>query len=225
MIWSGKLRMEFENKGSKPIILINPSLSFGTGLSKVEFYFSGTSRKEGYKKLENALGFTKVIQASEEQRAALRSLSDLFDANQPPDNLVVILKPGETLQFEEPLEISQKYAFLEAKSLIGERGVSWEGSTGWYTEGEWGDYVRQLGLPLGRADQIKLTYEFPVTLFSDAADLFDKLNNRWKKYGQLPLDHSGGYVIVSEPILPKQAYEKIGWPEDSGPGLKRVDPF
>ena len=91
------------------------------------------------------------------------------------------------------------------------RALAWEGSTDWFQDPDWNPY--EVGLALGQADFVRLTYEFPVGLFSDSPELFDKLNHRWKPFGQFPLNQSGAYQIVAEPIPVKKGFEKIGWPE------------
>jgi len=211
VVWSGKLLMEFENKGSKPIILIDPRLALGTGLSKLEFFFG--ERNERSSEVKARLGFTKSLAATTSQSENLRSLANLFDSERPPDNLTVILEPGSAITFEDDLEINQKYSPIKDDGKEG--GVSWEGGAGWFKDAV-GSYVRQIGLPVGDAGYVQATYEFAITSVTESPDLLDKLRRRWKKYGELPMNQSGVYQIITEPIRTYKGFEKIDWPTRSG---------
>lgn len=209
VIWSGKLLMEFENTSNKPIILINPSLEFGTGLSKAEFYFSGTDRREGkYSEVKDALGFEKELKLSHSQSENFRSIAGLFDSERPPDNLTVVLAPHSTLSFIDKLEIKQKYSIEKKEDYV--KTVVWEGMTDWYRDGRY-----QIGMALGDAGNFRLTYQFSLTPFTDSPDLLEKISFRWKKYGQIPMSQDGTYRIVSELITIRRDFEKTDWPEES----------
>ncbi len=218
VLWSGKLLMEFENTGSTPIILIDPRLSFGTGLSKLEFYFSPIDAARG--PVSDKLGFTKIIRPNLSQSGNLRSIASLFDTEKPPDNLTVILEPRASLPFEDNLEIIQKYSLI--KNAYGDNGHSWEGSAGWFRDAS-GDYINQIGLALGEARYVRLTYEFSVDSYTDSSGLLDTISARWKKYGWIPMNQSGVYQIVAEPLLFGRGFEKVGWPESPG-GFKPAFP-
>lgn len=221
VLWSGKLLMEFENTSNKPIILINPSLEFGTGLSEVEFYFSGTDRREGnYREVKNVLGFEKKITPTASQSENFRSIAGLFDSERPPDNLTVVLAPHSTLFFLDKLEIKQPYSLPKRETYLGNGSVlTWEGSADWFR-----DVPYQIGLALGDADNFRLTYEFSLMPFTDTPDLLEKISGRWRKYGQIPMSQNGTYRIISEPITTHRDFEKIDWPEDTRP-LKLRFPF
>jgi len=216
VLWSGKLLMEFENKGTKPVILIDPRLALGTGLSKLEFFFG--ERDARTSELRPRLGFTKVLPATPSQSENLRSLANLFDSERPPDNLTVILDPGSTITFEDKLEIAQKYSPIKDGDLVV--GVSWEGAAGWFKDAT-GSFVHEIGLPLGDAAYVRATYQFPIISVTESPDLLDRLQSRWKKYGQLPMNQSGVYEVIAEPIRTYKEFEKIDWPTRSG-GLTPV---
>ena len=105
--------------------------------------------------------------------------------------------------------------------------LSWEEAADWYKDYE--SYLtasRQIGLGLGDARHIKLTYKFSLaeskTLSPDA---LDKLVARWKHFGAMPLDASGDYFVVSEPIVINRDFEKVNWPTDRRTGLEFWFPF
>lgn len=212
--WSGLLLLEFENKGRGPLILINPKLSFGTGLAKMEFLFSG--RTTG-KSINDALIFRKAFEPSSAERETLASLLGLLKAEHPDDNLTVIVAPGSSFQLEQPFEIVQTYSHVNAEGFATERTLKWEGDSDWFVDSE--ILPQQVGLAIGEAVSLRVTYEYAVSKYAESPDLLDILNQRWKKYGEFPLDRSGNYRFVSEMIPMKRSFEKVDWPTDTRRGL------
>lgn len=224
VIWSGKLIMEFENTGDQPIILINPNYAFGTGLSRVEFVFqkSGTS-KEGE---EESVGWVKDITPTEAQADALKYSVGLFDTPKPPDNLTLILSPGSKLTFEENFEYEQKYLFKERNDaqMRNDPVFIWEDAAASYKDD--GNWPYQSGLGLGDARFMKLTYRYTLAKFTSVApDFLEKLASRWSPSGRIPVNESGDYFLIAEPISIQRKFEKVDWPKDTRTGLKFFFPW
>lgn len=231
VVWSGTLTMEFVNKGSKPVVLINPNYAFGTGLSRVEFVFQYGKSRDGYSKVggEEAVGWTKVTSASEQETDALKSSFGILDSPKPPDNITLVLAAGSTISFEEVFSFEQKITVLDPEIARETKRASlmWEDAADWFKESEgYPDSSRQIGLGLGDARHIKLTYKFSLAESTTAApEALEKLAARWKNFGAMPLDANGDYFVVSEPIVINRDFEKVNWPEDRRTGLKFWFPF
>jgi hypothetical protein len=91
--------MQFENKGQEPVILINPTLAFGTGLKDVRFFFRAVYKNGKSLATKSSL---KIVETSSDQaKDNFKSLAEYFEGPEPPENMTVIIKPGETFPFEE----------------------------------------------------------------------------------------------------------------------------
>ncbi len=178
-----KYRMVFENLGKRPVIIINPALSFGTGIKEVRVFYQEYGREPGsYIQVEGA---KKSAAVDITKRESFRSIGSLFDADRPPQNLTIILNPGESYTFDESfLVISDKR--IPEKEFDA---VRWKHPIG--------DECNQRGclrIPYGR----KLVYEFSFTQFFEDPEFIRKLARRWSAFGYFPIDEDGTYSITSE---------------------------
>src|SRR5258706_3245969 len=89
------LMMEFENKGSETVILINPTLAYGTGLTEVEFSFSDYDPESG-KPWQG-----KITKKFEGRKAAFEQMTRSFDGERPAENFTIMLAPGEKFKFAD----------------------------------------------------------------------------------------------------------------------------
>jgi len=173
------LTMEFENKGTKPLIIINPSFpGNGTGLSKVTFQYLAFDRAR-----------RKLIDVGEREQKfrpakSWSNVVPMFDDNKPPENLTVILKPGEKFSFQDSFKIAESdvstcYSFTN-------------------------DAVKKQSIPRYCTDVpgfMRLTYEFSFLPYLPNPNFLEELNSKWKRYGYLPVGINGTYKIVSERML------------------------
>ena len=112
---TAKLRMEFVNEGKEPIILISPNQEFGKWQSKIKGSKSEWNRRK--RKLSN---FSYNVQRTEVKE--LKDLAKSLDVEKPPQNLTVIIKPGDSFQFEDKLYLKLKknnyHSFSRRKTKI-----------------------------------------------------------------------------------------------------------
>lgn len=94
------LRMELTNTGKEPIIIFNPHTNFGNWKSKVDL--SGILVSNDYQKVGTVTRSFDIKQASSEE---LKELAKNLDREKPPENLIYILDPGESVQFIDNFEI------------------------------------------------------------------------------------------------------------------------
>ena len=195
VIWKAKFVMEFTNRGNKPVILINPTLSYGTGHRSIVFYFrSPILDKEG----KESPGFTGNSEAKAGESELLLELAKQLDENSPPENLLVILKPGESFPFSDNLVIRQSY-FHNIPTGSSVRFNKWDGTM---AEGSCFLHLDRLekGCPLNFATSLTINYEFDFSVYREKPALLTQLNTRWRDYGQIPLTGESTISITSQPL-------------------------
>lgn len=180
-----KYRMIFENTGSEPVIIFNPTLSFGTGIKSIHTY---TLLKNNSDEMELA---QSDVKRSEEADAVFRSLFPLLEDKTPPENLTVTLGKGEEFAFEE-MFVAQKY-----------QGVVFDSREQWLSANlpyyHTCTYGKKFFCYPSRA-YVRLVYQFLAPASNENLNLLDALSIRWRKVGRLPRDQSGDYTIISESI-------------------------
>jgi len=177
------VRMKFENRGTAPIIIINPTQSFGTGLREARFFQTDSS-------------VVKTIKPSSTKLDEFGSFVKYFDEAKPPDNMTVILQPGDTFPFEQEIEL-ESALFDKFQTVPIKDYVKWRGKPNkWEHRLLLENYMRR-GADF---NHFQLTYEFSFLPYVSDSDFLEKLNVRWKKFGRLPIGSSGTYTITSESI-------------------------
>lgn len=194
VFWKAKLMMEFTNRGPRPVILINPSLSFGTGQKELVFYFRAPFWKADAKE---SVGFTARAVPRVDEADSLLELAKLLDASSPPDNVVVTLKPGESLPFSSDLVLKQLY-FHEVDQF-GYKVNRWDGSMP-DNSGQLYLGRHEKGFPLNFATSLTVKYEFDLSVLRENPNFLSELNKRWRDYGQIPLNGENMISFTSEPI-------------------------
>jgi hypothetical protein len=185
-----KLRMVFENQGKEPVIIINPTLSFGTGLKEIVYYFDGKWNPEARKYGDEQEAGRRTVPTEPDKLESLKAIAQLLDGPRPPENLMIVVKPGETYTFSENFEMTDEYklkrpsVFTRVDPITGKEAKITE-SHGWDEP--------------PRA--YRLIYEFSFLSSADDPDFLEKLNQRWKSFGTLPIGASGIYTITSERIV------------------------
>src|SRR5262245_4758932 len=91
-----RLRMTFENKGHQPIILINPTLTYGTGLKEARLSYVALQLPT---KPEVNSSAVKTFELT--KKAQFRAMTELFDGAKPPENYTISLRPGDHYSFVE----------------------------------------------------------------------------------------------------------------------------
>ncbi len=178
-----RFRMVFENRGKAPVIIINPTLGFGSGIKEAQIFF--LEYGEGGETKIPVEGRKKSAEPDPAKRETFRVMATDFESERPPQNLTIILEPGEIFVFDDSFLVE---------------------SDGWIPEKDFelirskhpvNDECDQRGcrrIPYGR----KMVYEFSFLPFFDDPDFLIKLAKRWKSYGILPVDPDGTYKITSE---------------------------
>ncbi len=176
-------RMTFENRGKYPIIIINPTLGYGSGIREAIFLYSEYS--EDRKSIILVEGKRKPIATSEVKRDIFKSTAKLFESDQPPQNLTIILKPGETFSFDESFVVEQDpwIPEKEFESIRLNHPISDECSSG---------RCRRI------SSKIVLVFEFSFLPYVSDPEFLEQLGKRWRPYGIFPVDNNGNYKLVSE---------------------------
>jgi hypothetical protein len=195
VIWKARVMMEFTNRGSQPVMLINPTLSYGTGLRELVYYFRTSFLAADAKE---SIGFTAKVVSKADESDALLELAKQLDANSPPENLIVLLKPGDSFPFSDMLVVKQLY-YHNVSGPIFHNGNKWDGTM---EDGSCLKYLgrRETGCPLNFASNLTVRYEFDFSQFRENPALLSQLNNRWRNYGQIPLTGESTIDITSQPI-------------------------
>lgn len=195
VIWKAKLMMEFTNRGVGPLILINPTLSFGTGLTELNFHFKSPFLEPTAKE---SVGFVARVMPKADEADSLLHLAKQLDVSSPPNNLVVILKPGESFPFSDSFVVSQTY-FHDTVGRTFIKANRWEGSM---DDKSCLGYLgrRETGCPLNFASGLTIRYEFDFSQFRENPILLSQLNTRWRDYGQIPITGESTITITSQPI-------------------------
>jgi hypothetical protein len=188
---TANLAMEIVNTGHEPVILINPNGRFDWLQSKVEMFYTPWTRYIGGEKPSEVLGFSRDVKPRWFYVGGLKGIADDLDKPEPPQNLTVILKPGESIGFHDNLYIKQKREKVSRKGRTDQ--IVWEG-----TNREESYYT------VGRAaqdfDALVITYRFSLAKYVKDPYFLEKLQTRWRKFGYLPIDSSGEMTIVSHRI-------------------------
>ena len=197
IIWQAKLAMEFSNQGTKSIILINPTLQFGTGQSKLDFYIWSADYKHFRDVAFERLGLTTKPLVNLDTVERLRLLAKDIDQQTPPDNWVTILKSGESFSFEDNLNVTQQFTVEKYEGTNTIRSRNWEGSLMGYRK----EYPsRDKGFPVMAFQGLRIEYTFQLSKYGDDPDLLEKLSLKWKTFGTFPVDNNGSYAVRSERI-------------------------
>lgn len=179
------IRMRFENQGADPVIIINPTQIFGSGLREARFFRWNTDSA------------SKRINPISVKTDEFASIVKFFDDTKPPENLTVILRPGDSFPFEEEIEVESAMfdKFLTESPL--KEDVKFRGKTSsWQHRFLLENYVNRGP----NFNSFQLTYEFSFLPYFSDPDFLEKLNMKWKKFGRLPIGSGGTYTIMSEPI-------------------------
>ncbi len=194
-IWRAKLRMEFVNEGSKPIILINPFTEYGGWKSKIDFItedFVFMKNSQGINLGElKELVFSKSIKKSESVIERFNELAEGLDSETPPQNFTRIIEPNGSFQFEDEIAIKQTYSVNV--DYLGIRTGGWEDPS-CTTK----DYY--CGKPISSYKLFKINYSISLVKNQENPDLLENSQAKWKKFGVLPVDTNGGFTIITEPI-------------------------
>ena len=197
-IWKARLFLEFKNEGTRPIILINPLLSYGTGQKEITFYFK--NNWDNASDSTEIIGFVHKIPRSLERSNALKQLAVELNRDTPPENLTIILKPGESYPFSDSINVKQNYTHQLLNESGFEQKVSvWEGTTtNKNCPGEL--WPRKKGCSLKYATNIVINYDFDISGYADAPDLLGQLATRWSQIGVIPLNNASTLAFSSKPI-------------------------
>ena len=177
-------RMVFQNKGTEPIILINPTLGYGTGIKEIIYYYRRYD-PETRTYVSDKEGARMPIDPDPAKVENFTAMAQLFEGDRPPENMTVTLKPNESFVFEESFEVRGEDKLLK-RAVITQR----DAATG---------KERQI-ISRDYPGAIRLTYEFSFLTYVSDPELLENLSRRWKRFGRLPLGQNGTYTITSEPI-------------------------
>lgn len=176
------IMMEFVNNSDRPVILINPTLAFGTGLLNTAFFFRvcGPDYEGGW----DLSAFKIPAKNHKKNLAPFRDFALDFDRDRPPPNLTTIVEPGKSFRFEESI----------AYPII---------SHSWLTPihpAVKGDIPKNTCSNTDRPDFFVLEYEFSFLPYVEDPDFLEKLSTRWRRFGDLPVGKNGTYYFFSEQI-------------------------
>ena len=194
VIWKARLLMEFTNEGKETLLIANPS-SFGAGKREVTFFakeYMLITGKPQWVALRHMISF------SDSEVSTLKRLSPELDQDKPPENLVVTLKPGETLNFEDPISIKQEIAYQKEDNRVVAK--IWEGSIDRACPIKLGSWPPEKGCPLSYSSVMELKYEFDLSDYLKDPALLGTLAIRWRKFGVLPVNVDDIVSIKSQPI-------------------------
>lgn len=183
------VKLLIENTGKEPIIIFNPNIAIGTGLSEVRICFAGYQHRFGSGIEDFEECSPVVIEKTQDQRDALRMMSNQFDVQKPPENLTIILKPGESIPFNEDVKIDSNK--LTSKETVYDH-VEYTDESGRKKQ-----YTRSAKY-FNSTPNIELTYEFSFVPYSEDPNILEKMALRWRKFGRLPVSQNGTYKIVTD---------------------------
>jgi len=179
-----ELRMVIENKGAEPVIIINPTLGYGTGLTEASFAFHDFQRDKFDKSI-------KVFEIDDEKLNNFKSMAKYFEGVRPSENMTRILAPGESFSFIENLEVEKSYVLKISPQVFSAKRKMADGSIKTYSV---------TGTSTSRYSYFTLKYEYSFLKYSEDPDLLEKMSQRWRPFGRLPVGTDGTYTITSEPI-------------------------
>ena len=180
-----KMDLEFQNNGSSPVVLINPTLGYGTGLKELIYYYVNFNLQTGKSKIIGE-GRVSTVSSSKETDN-LNAMSRLFDGERPPENFTITLQPKETFPFNDSLLIKVPVRTIEPEKtyqrLDPETGKS-----------------RKVVVPAKKLEPscFRLVYEYSFLPHVPEPDFLENLNLKWKRYGRMPVGTNGTYTVTSE---------------------------
>ncbi|MFN0138580.1 MAG: hypothetical protein ACKVQW_00655 [Pyrinomonadaceae bacterium] len=178
-------KMVIENTGKEAVIILNPTLAYGTGLKQAKFCFRGYDIELG----QITECSQQTIVMSEEHLESFKSMVPLFQGDRPSENMTITLNPGESFSFFESFHVEKKVSQREEVEI----DLKYKGADG--KEKILSITKRYLNL-----DYVQLTYEFSFLPYAEDPDLLEKMSRRWRRFGRLPVGTNGTYTITSEPI-------------------------
>ena len=185
-----KLRMTFENKGSVPVIIINPSLAYGTGLKEIIYHFDYNSYELRKGFVHHVVDVPKPLESDANKVANFKEMAQFFGGDRPPENMTIILQPTDSFTFEESFEVQKVFRYSSwvnirsQKDNVTGRDIN---SIETSTQREW-------------PSSFKMVYEFSFLPYVADPDLLEKMSRRWRRFGRLPVGTNGTYTVTSEPI-------------------------
>ena len=182
VVWKARLSMELTNTGTKPIILINPTLQFGTGLSGI---FIVTADAYG----NPVIVLKKSVSVSDEANKSLDTLAKDLNQNEPPQLLTHILESGASFWFDDSITIKQ--GFTEDKI----KNKTWEGV---FPKRPYSSEIQTW--PVASLTWLFVRYQYSLENRQSEPQLLEHLRSKWKAFGILPVDKNGDYTITSDPI-------------------------
>jgi hypothetical protein len=171
------------------IIVINPGLSYGTGLRRAIFYFpSHTIDPETglrhYAEIESGVD----IKPSSAEIESFKLMVPLMDTPLPPQNMTLTLDEGESSSFEQTLEVELPVDYVD-----GGYRQEYDKVTGKFLK-------RALPKEILRPSGVRLIYEFSFSQYVSDPDFLEHLNQRWAPYGYIPVDADGVYRLSTGKI-------------------------
>jgi hypothetical protein len=178
-------RMVLENEGKEPVIIINPTLGYGTGIKEVIFFYREYGKEPGsYIEVEGA---RKQVEPDPVEQENFKSMVRVFEDERPPENMTIVLQPGEKFTFVDSFQIESEKLIPEAEfeAVRRKHPIS--------------DSCSQTGCSRDWS-YLRLVYEFSFLPYVSDPEFLDKLSLRWRRFGRLPVGSNGVYTITSEPV-------------------------
>jgi hypothetical protein len=178
-------RMVLENEGKEPVIIINPTLGYGTGIKEVIFFYREYGKEpHSYIQVEGA---RKRVEINPVEQENFKSMVRVFEDERPPENMTIVLQPGEKFTFVDSFQVESEKLIPEAEF----EAIRRKHPTGYSCS--------QKGCSRDWS-YLRLVYEFSFLPYVSDPDFLDKLSLRWRRFGRLPVGSNGVYTITSELI-------------------------
>ncbi len=184
------LRMTIENQGSEPVILINPSLAYGTGLKEIIYHFDYNSYELRKGFVHHVVDVPQPVVTDPNKVANFKEMAQFFGGDRPPENMTIILQPIESYTFEESFEVEKVFRYSSWENIRSQK------------DKVTGRDIHSIETSTQREtpSSFKMVYEFSFMPYVADPDLLEKMSQRWRRYGRLPVGTNGTYTITSEPI-------------------------
>lgn len=201
VIYAVDLLFQVRNGSTTPLIILKPDSYLGKTLTFLH-HINATQRDGTFTTKSDIWIEPKYtdsfLRRIYPDRDYLAQMLSSFQQPEPRGRDIVVIDAGAYHEFRDKFEIKNGYdssVIEQSDELLTER----ERRELQWTPKEW--RIKERSLTKCEFPALRVEYHVSGNSHANFENLPKKLQERWRKFGHLPLDSNGDYRLVSQPII------------------------